>query len=95
MLFSIQPIDTSLRLSSGKQSGAKSLIGGALALVLLLANANPLLAAKPPGEAERTLIGYASPLTVRPGDTVDFKVSSFAGGYKADLVKIINGDSLS
>ena len=56
---------------------------------------NTARAAKPPGQAERTLIGYAVPLTVRPGDTVDFKVGSFAGGYKADLVKIINGDSLS
>jgi N,N-dimethylformamidase len=61
----------------------------------LLACVEQALAAKPPGQAERTLIGYAVPLTVRPGDTVDFKVSSFAGGYKADLVKIINGDSLS
>lgn len=45
--------------------------------------------------APRTLVGYAVPLTVRAGDTVEFKVSSFAGEYQADLVKVINGDSLS
>ena len=31
--------------------------------------------------AERTLVGYSVPLSVRPGDTVEFKVSSFAGDY--------------
>ena len=47
--------------------------------------------------AERTLIGYASPMTVRPGDTVAFKVNTVtqAAAYEADLVKIINGDSIS
>ena len=47
--------------------------------------------------AERTLIGYASPMTVRHGDTVAFKVSTVTqdAPYEADLVKIINGDSIS
>ena len=47
--------------------------------------------------AERTIVGYASPMTVRPGDAVEFKINSIKGpaSYKADLVKIINGDSLS
>jgi len=42
---------------------------------------------------ERNLVGYSSELSVRPGDTLDFKVSAFNGGeYKADLVRVINGD---
>ena len=47
--------------------------------------------------AERTLIGYASPMTVRPGETVEIKVSVLGGpaSYEADLVKIIHGDSIS
>jgi N,N-dimethylformamidase len=44
---------------------------------------------------DRTLVGYAVPLSVRPGDTVEFKVSSFAGDYEADLVEVINGDRLT
>ena len=45
---------------------------------------------------ERSLAGYSSDMTVRPGDTVDFKVSVIGGGaYTADLVRIINGDSHS
>ena len=44
---------------------------------------------------QRTLVGYADPLTVRPGDTVKFMVSSFKGDYTADLVQVINGDKQS
>jgi N,N-dimethylformamidase len=45
---------------------------------------------------ERTLIGYASKLTVRPGDTLKFMVNSVGGAsYHADLVRIVNGDALS
>jgi N,N-dimethylformamidase len=41
----------------------------------------------------RTLVGYSSELTVRPGDTVEFMVSVIGGGvYEADLVRVINGD---
>ena len=35
---------------------------------------------------ERTLVGYVDNLSVRPGETVEFKVSSFGGQYQADLV---------
>jgi N,N-dimethylformamidase len=43
---------------------------------------------------ERTLAGYSNELTVRPGDTVEFKVSKLGGGqYEADLVRVVNGDS--
>ena len=42
----------------------------------------------------RSIVGYSNELTVRAGDTVEFKVSKIGGGrYEADLVKIINGDS--
>jgi len=44
----------------------------------------------------RSLIGYSSEISVRPGETVDFMVSSFGGGpFDADLVRVINGDSTS
>jgi N,N-dimethylformamidase len=40
------------------------------------------------------MVGYSSELTVRSGDTIDFKVSVLGGGgYEADLVQVINGDS--
>jgi len=43
---------------------------------------------------ERSLVGYSSDLTARPGDTVEFKVSVIGGGtYEAGLVRIVNGDS--
>jgi N,N-dimethylformamidase len=45
---------------------------------------------------ERTIIGYVAPLSVRPGDRVDFMASAIGGGaYEADLVKVINGDPLT
>lgn len=45
---------------------------------------------------ERTLVGYSSELSARPGDTVEFMVSALQGGeYEADLVRVINGDNLS
>ncbi len=47
-------------------------------------------------KVKRTIIGYSSELTVRPGDSVEFMVSALGGGsYTADLVRVINGDKLS
>jgi len=44
----------------------------------------------------KTLIGYCDPLSVRPGDTVAFKVSCYAPGpYRADIVRVICGDASS
>lgn len=46
--------------------------------------------------SKRSIIGYCDPQTVRPGDTVNFMVSTYAEGpYEASLVKVINGDRLS
>lgn len=46
--------------------------------------------------SQRTLIGYSSELSVRPGDKIDFFVSDFTGqGFDADLVKVINGDAVT
>src|SRR5210317_874586 len=57
-----------------------------------LADANLLSA----DDVERSLIGYSSELSLRPGDTVDFMVSAMEGGsYEADLVRDINGDNKS
>ena len=40
------------------------------------------------------IVGYADPLSVRPGETVRFMISSVAEGtYRADVVRIINGDT--
>ncbi len=45
---------------------------------------------------ERTLIGYPSRLSCRPGDRVEFKVSAFNNdSFEADLVRIFNADNLS
>ena len=47
-------------------------------------------------QPQRNLAGYSSQLTVRPGDSIDFMVNSLeSGSYKADLVRVINGDSRS
>lgn len=65
-----------------------------LAMILVLGGHVRAEAKK--GVTKRTIIGYSSELTVRPGDTVAYMVSVIGGGsYEADLVKVINGDSLS
>jgi len=47
-------------------------------------------------EPARTLVGYSSELSVRPGDRIDFMVNAVNGGaYQADLVRVINGESRS
>ena len=44
----------------------------------------------------RNLFGYCDRLTVRPGDTVRFKVSAYdQAAYDAALVRIVNGDAVS
>jgi len=64
-----------------------------LCLIILLAN---VVHAEGVDGPKRTLIGYSSELTVRPGETIDFMVNAINGGsYKADLVRVINGDSHS
>jgi N,N-dimethylformamidase len=48
------------------------------------------------GLAKRTIIGYAWPWTVRPGASVEFKVSTFApGDYSAELVRLICADAIT
>jgi N,N-dimethylformamidase len=46
-----------------------------------------------PGGFEKNVVGYCDPLSVRPGDTINFKLSSYTPGA-ADLsvVKLISGD---
>lgn len=47
-------------------------------------------------EPDRTLVGYGSRLSCRPGDRIEFKVSALNGGrFDADLVRIFNGDKRS
>jgi hypothetical protein len=60
-----------------------------LCFTMSLGQAELLLAADEP---RRTIVGYSSELSVRPGDTIEFMVNTLDGGaYKADLVRIING----
>ena len=62
-----------------------------LSMALMLSSQS---SASDPGP--RTIIGYSSVHTVRPGDTVDFMVNAVDGGeYQAGLVRIINGDYLT
>ena len=43
-----------------------------------------------------TLAAYRDRISARPGDIVNFKVSSYDGGrYRADLVRIESGNTLS
>src|SRR5438552_14084694 len=42
---------------------------------------------------QRGVTGYADPWEVQPGDTVDFHVSSDAGNYRADIVRVFNLDN--
>jgi N,N-dimethylformamidase len=42
---------------------------------------------------QRGVTGYADPLEVQPGDTVGFHVSSDAGNYRADIVRVFNLDN--
>ena len=45
--------------------------------------------------SRKTVVGYGSEATVRPGESISFHVSTYApGDYKASLVRVINGDSL-
>jgi hypothetical protein len=64
-----------------------------LCSVMSLVLANTSFAANEP---PRTIVGYSSELSVRPGDTIDFMVNAVDGGsYKADLVRVINGESVT
>jgi N,N-dimethylformamidase len=42
---------------------------------------------------QRGVTGYADPWEVQPGDTVGFHVSSDAGNYRADIVRVFNLDN--
>src|SRR5262245_58013503 len=39
------------------------------------------------------IVGYADHMTVQPGETVSFMVSSQAPSYRADIVRLIHGDA--
>jgi len=38
------------------------------------------------------ILGYSDPLSVRPGQAIDFMVSCEAESYRADIVRLIHGD---
>src|SRR3954467_4230217 len=47
-------------------------------------------------KSNKTIVGYSDQITARPGETLSFHVSTYApGDYKASLVRVINGDTLS
>lgn len=63
---------------------------------IALAGAITAMAVPAFAEPERTLVGYTDELSLRAGDTVEFKVNAVDGGsFDADLVRVINGDSRS
>ena len=39
------------------------------------------------------IVGYADHMSVQPGETVKFMVSSQAPRYRADIVRLIHGDA--
>ena len=46
--------------------------------------------------SNKTVVGYGDQITVRPGETITFFASTYApGDYRASLVRVINGDTLS
>ena len=46
--------------------------------------------------SSKTIVGYSDQITVRPGEKITFYASTYApGDYKASLVRVINGDTLS
>ena len=38
------------------------------------------------------VVGYSDPISVRPGETIRFMVSSEAPTYRVDMVRLIHGD---
>lgn len=95
-----------MRGSGVSKSGTGSaLSSGALSpsrrTVLQLLASAAVIAAIPEAQArmvdmkqpKKTIVGYGLPWTVRPGDTADFKVSTYAPGkYKADLIRLKSAD---
>src|SRR5262245_29077617 len=48
------------------------------------------------GLPRKTICGYAWPWTARPGEKIDFKVSTYAPGrYQAELVRLICADAMT
>lgn len=46
--------------------------------------------------SNKTIVGYGDQITVRPGETITFFASTYApGDYRASLVRVVNGDTLS
>ena len=46
--------------------------------------------------SNKTIVGYGDQVTVRPGEKITFFASTYApGDYRASLVRVINGDTLS
>lgn len=44
--------------------------------------------------AEKTIVGYCDPLSVAPGETIRFMVSTYEpGAYRAEIVRLICGDT--
>ncbi len=47
-------------------------------------------------KSNKSVVGYSDQITVRPGEKITFYASTYApGDYKASLVRVINGDTLS
>ena len=64
------------------------MLTAAAGIALLLA-----VPARGQGIEQKPVVGYADRLSVRPGETIRFMVSSRFPQYRADLVRLIHGDT--
>lgn len=56
------------------------------------ARPNPWRSAEEAISARMGIVGYADRLSVQPGETINFMVSSTSPTYRADIVRMIHGD---
>ena len=70
-------------------------LGGVVLMVGIVTAQQPgrRSAAIPEMLRERGVVGYADRLSVQPGETVRFMVSSERPDYRADIVRLIHGDA--
>lgn len=91
----ILPVDAGFNLKMGRRA---FLFGGAATVAMLaLATPRPAQASIIDlGLAKKTIAGYTWPWTGRPGESIAFKVSTYApGDYTAEIVRLICADAIT
>ena len=69
-----------------------AMLGVVLALIVGRAQAPSVQPSAQEGLDRMGIVGYADHLSVQPGDTIAFMVSTATARYRADIVRIIHGD---